>query len=245
MLDVSLLPNLTCLLYFPSFWGFPIVFSVVFFSKKNFHLCDALKTNLRSRRSHVFPSRKISSKACASHDGWEETKPMEKFTEWKFFIFASWQLWSFRAKTSAQSTRLPTTRGWFPCHSIAGWKLWKFLTKIVSIQALFSLCNFHRLWLQFSNRPQPNVSHAFKFLMKWLKCVYIIPTTFSSNDEVWRESTRGGVKWHRKCSGWLCASLIRTFISISPWKKLVFSPLSALLRLHKPFCVPLMCSLWK
>lgn len=49
-------------------------------------------------------------------------------------------LWSFRAKTSTQSMWLPISRGWFPSHSFAGWKSWKLFLKILSIQALFSLC---------------------------------------------------------------------------------------------------------
>lgn len=58
--------------------------------------------------------------------------------------------------------------------------------------------------------------------------------------KIWRAVVRGGVKWHRKRSGWLVACLIRKFHSISYRLKTRFLPAFAAFRFActKNFCVP-------
>lgn len=110
---------------------------------------------------------------------------MEKFTTWKFF-FSS--LDEFSRKKSAHFQR---DEGWFPVPLFWDdkrgkwrWKFFRFRLRCAPAFFPFSVI------LIFQQDTTHRPATPPKTGTKWLKTVYIIPTTFSSNDKIVKRIAR-------------------------------------------------------
>lgn len=112
----------------------------------------------------------------------------------------------------------------------------------MTIRAPFSLCIFLAARFQFSIRAQPSDGHAPKLVVKWLKTVYIIPSTLSSNGEFVKSLSGRRSRAISKAPRLARAvANSKIYFHLLPTEN-SFSPRFSFLQL---FCSPLMCWLWK
>lgn len=103
-------------------------------------------------------------------------------SQWKIVRFPSRA--EFSRKKAAQFVRLPAARGSISRAAIVGWNSEKILAKHLSIQALAFLCIFTRVGTLIFQLGAAAESHAPRIAVKWLKAVYIIPSTDTSKEEI-------------------------------------------------------------
>lgn len=109
--------------------------------------------------------------------------PMEKFTLWKFFLRHSDEK-VFAQKVSAIGDTSNTPRVAFS-FAYDGMKVVKMLCENHIDSGSFNPLHFPLfVILIFQTGHDPTARHASETGMKCLKAVYIIPTTFSSNEEI-------------------------------------------------------------
>lgn len=117
---------------------------------------------------------------CASHDGCRETKPMEKFTTWKFSLCRRNGQRVVAQKVSA----IPTSARVESPFVYFGMKSRKIAAEnAVNSGSFFPLPFSSFRDFNFPTRHGQRVATPPHTGTKWLRSVYIIPTTLSSNEE--------------------------------------------------------------
>lgn len=118
-------------------------------------------------------------------------------------------------------------------------KLWE---KSRRFRLLFASAFSVSSTLEFSRRAQPNKDHTHISAMKWLKAVYIIPTTFGASEEIAKRRTA-----RRSLTTSKTLRLARSDANSKNRFHLLLTKNSFSPRFSHRLvrCVTLVCSLWK